>query len=176
VPCDATKALRRFMIEMLLSKGYVTTISDRDYKRVSKLKWYAHEKRRADGSLKNVYAQCTYRHHGAVKILLLHRFILGVTDPSVEVDHKDHDGLRNCRSNLRRSTGQQNKQHSRTRTDNTSGFKGVYWNTKMEIWEACIKVNGKNKWLGAYLDKKYAALAYDRAARKQFGKFAVTNY
>jgi uncharacterized membrane protein YiaA len=46
----------------------------------------------------------------------------------------------------------------------------------MEIWEACIKVNGKNKWLGAYLDKKYAALAYDRAARKQFGKFAVTNY
>ena len=40
--------------------------------------------------------------------ILMHRVILGVTDPLVEVDHRDNDGLNNRRFNLRACTHQQN--------------------------------------------------------------------
>jgi AP2 domain len=163
------------VIRIKLSKGYTAVISNTDAKRVRKLKWYAHEKKRADGTTKNVYAQSTIREHGKVKIVLLHRFVLGINNPKIEVDHIDHVGLHNYRSNLRAVTGQQNRQHSRRRIDNTSGYKGVYFNAKTKKWEACIKVHGKNKWLGAFNKKPSAAKAYDKSATENFGKFAVTN-
>lgn len=40
--------------------------------------------------------------------ILMHRIILGVTDPDLEVDHRDNDGLNNQRGNLRTCTHQEN--------------------------------------------------------------------
>jgi hypothetical protein len=104
-----------------LSNGYTARVSDKDFKRVSKLNWCAKVKRRKDGMIKNVYASHTV--HLENKMLLMHRYILSITDPRVEVDHKDHNGLHNERRNIRAVTGQQNKRYARRRVDNTSGFK-----------------------------------------------------
>lgn len=39
---------------------------------------------------------------------MMHRWIMGVTDPEIEVDHRDNDGLNNQRYNLRPCTHLQN--------------------------------------------------------------------
>jgi hypothetical protein len=39
---------------------------------------------------------------------MIHRCILGITDPEIEVDHRDNNGLNNVRSNLRTCTHQEN--------------------------------------------------------------------
>lgn len=48
---------------------------------------------------------------GRRKKIYMHRWLLGVTDPSVFVDHQDHDGLNNRRSNLRQVDIVQNNQN-----------------------------------------------------------------
>lgn len=55
----------------------------------------------------------------------LARFILSVTDSALQVDHRDGNGLNNCRQNLRPCTQSQNQHNARLRSDNTTGHKGV---------------------------------------------------
>jgi hypothetical protein len=61
------------------------------------------------------------------------------------------------------------------RRNNTSGFRGVCWIKRQRCWRACIYVNPKYVYLGYYSDKKDAARAYNRAARKYFGPRAYQN-
>jgi hypothetical protein len=44
------------------------------------------------------------------------------------------------------------------------------------MWRAAIKADGKRISLGYYKRQEDAALAYDAAAIKHFGPFAVTNF
>jgi hypothetical protein len=39
---------------------------------------------------------------------------------------------------------------------------GVYFNAKMGLWVAQIKLVGERKYLGTFREEKDAALAYDR--------------
>lgn len=57
----------------------------------------------------------------------MHRFILGIADPRVQVDHDDRDGLNNQRYNLRTCTNAQNQVNKpKVRLSDTSRYKGVY--------------------------------------------------
>jgi len=60
--------------------------------------------------------------------------------------------------------------------DNTSGYKGVVRQKDCNRWRAQIKVNGKCKHLGLFVNIKDAARAYDEAAEKYFGEFAHKNF
>ena len=159
-----------------LTRGYVALVSDKDYKRVSQLKWCASENF-VNGKLWNVYAVRGFRVNGKCKTHLMHRFILGIEYSKVPaVDHyPDSSGLNNQRSNLRLATSTENHQNSKLRSDSTSGYKGATWDTAHHKWLANIKVNHKQMFLGYFTTPKEAALAYDKAARKHFGKFARTN-
>ena len=67
--------------------------------------WVAH---RARGKAQKWYVQTkTWTEFGA-RTVMMHRLILGLTDPEIEADHRDNDGLNNQRYNLRRCTHLEN--------------------------------------------------------------------
>src|ERR1035437_5083095 len=112
-----------------LSQGYAAMVSDRDYSRLSKIKWHATIIRRKDGSISSVYAGHTHPKH-----CWMHRVIRGIIDPKIQVDHKDHNGLNNQRRNLRVANSIKNQYNAEIRSDNTSGFKGVSWQKDAQKW------------------------------------------
>ena len=93
--------------------------------------------------------------------------------PDAEVDHRDRNGLNNRRSNLRLATDLQ-QAANRTTPTNAAGFRGVAVRGKR--FEARINVNKKYVSLGRFASAELAARAYDKAAFKQFGEFAVLNF
>jgi hypothetical protein len=159
-----------------LTKGYVAQVDDKDSERVCQHKWRALVHRREDGSIKNVYAVRTVYSVGKRHTQQLHRFILGVTDSEIQVDHSpDHSGLNCTRENLRLATNAENSRNQRLRIDNTSGIKGVTWHKARKKWQAQINVNGKKKYLGLFASKNDATQSHDSAAKQYFGAFALTN-
>ena len=72
-----------------LTKGYFAVVDDEDFERVNKFKWHAAVKKRDDGSIYAVYAILGR----APTAVALHRFVLHVVDPNIEVDHKDDNGM-----------------------------------------------------------------------------------
>lgn len=102
----------------------------------------------------------------------MHRVILGVTDPTVYVDHINHDGLDNRRSNLRLATPGQSTANRRIRTDGR--YIGV--SPTRHGWVARIKKNGNTITIGDYPTAHEAAVARDAAAIRLFGDFACLNF
>ncbi len=87
-------------------------------------------------------------------------------------DHRDHDGLNNCRSNIRLCTLRQNQWNRRKEKDLTSRYKGVCWEKQTNKWRATIIYNGKQITLGRFISEYQAHLAYCEAAKLLFGEFA----
>ena len=158
-----------------LTKGYVALVDDADYERVSQFKWHANIVLNKDGSIQTVYARRAKSQTHSSQYL--NCFLLGITDKRVQIDHRDRNTLNYQRHNLRVSTPQQNCMNKGRRSDNKSGFKGVYWAARN--WRAAIGGNSGNmksrKNLGRFTSKIAAAQAYDAAAIEMFGEFAVTN-
>ena len=105
----------------------------------------------------------------------MHREILGLRyGDGKQVDHIDGNGLNNQKSNVRICTRSQNA-FNRKLVSSNSGRKGVTWHKTVGMWEAQIRKDGKNIYLGCFQDKENAATAYDIAAEKMFGEFALLN-
>ena len=94
--------------------------------------------------------------------------------PEAKVDHRDHNGLNNRWDNLRDASQRQNMQHTRLRSNNTSGYKGVAWDSNRKKWQVHISINGKNTSLGRFDIKEEAIEVYRKAAERHFGEFALT--
>ncbi len=153
-----------------LTNGYSAKVNDRDYDWLLQWKWYAKV------SDNNVYAARTITGEGGKRITIrMHRFIMKVTDPSVDIDHEDGDGLNNQRENLRPCTRQQNTMNSGSRKGAISKFKGVSWHHTKKRWFSQIGVSGKNKNLGYFDNEEDAARAYNTIARNLHGEYARYN-
>lgn len=147
--------------------GRIALIDDEDYELIISYNWriryFQTSGPYADGAPKGA-------GRGAKRILM-HILIMGVPG----IDHKNHDGLDNRRSNLRLANHVQNAQNQRRHRDGSSQYKGVRlrsWGT----WQARIRVEGRNKTLGSFASEEEAARAYDAAARKAFGEYAFLNF
>jgi hypothetical protein len=112
---------------------------------------------------------------GRTIMVRMHRVICGVPN-GVMVDHKDRNGLNNCRANLREDNGTGNARNVGIRSDNKSGFKGVSFKAREQKWSASISVNGRIRNIGRYATAEAAARAYDEQARNHFGEFAFLNF
>lgn len=100
---------------------------------------------------------------------------MGVTAPEIDVDHEDHNGLNCQRRNLRKCVRGENN-GNRAKTRGSSQYKGVAWDSDRKQWRALIVIHGRAKHLGRFHVERDAALAYDAAARENFGEFARCNF
>ena len=87
------------------------------------------------------------------KLFPIHRFVLGLTDGTLHVDHINHDTLDNRTINLRAVSPRMNAWNRR---DNKSGFPGVSWNKETKKWRAQLNLNGKQTHLGYFSSKEEA--------------------
>lgn len=157
-----------------LTQGYEAVIDASDVPFVQGHNWFARKAWKRNGELRTVYAmRNSARERGRQRTIMMHKVLLGV-ERSVEVDLRDGDGLNNRRGNLRPATRAQNQHNRRLGVDNTSGFKGVYWDRNAQRWRAQICASGHQKHLGCFDSREAAASAYASASAKLHGEFGRT--
>jgi hypothetical protein len=155
--------------EIQLPNGSIVTVDDEDYPMVASFKWHSEQGRNTEYAVRSAKNSM-----GRDTSIRMHRQILQVRRGEI-IDHIDHNGLNNCKSNLRVCTNQENVSHQRKRKGASSQYKGVTWNKQKQKWQAQIKVNYKNINLGLFETEADAALAFNQAAIHHFGEFAVLN-
>lgn len=106
------------------------------------------------------------------KLIKLHRYIMGVTDRNIQVDHKDRNKKDNRKSNLRTCINAENECNRDTPKNNKSGFRGVFFNKDKDKWQ--VKV--RNKFLGYFNSYDEAVNARLNAEKEEFGEFAPSLY
>jgi hypothetical protein len=151
-----------------LTQGKFATIDEGDFAYLNQWKW--HFSRGYARRSINVERFTGGAHH--TKTVSMHRQLLG--DESSQIDHANHDGLDNRRSNLRPCSRTQNQQNRKVHYNKR--FKGVNWHKQIGAWQVSIRVDKKLKHIGYYGDEIYAAKVYNKMALKYFGEFARLNH
>jgi hypothetical protein len=163
------------MKKVPLTQGYFALVDDEDYEKVIKYKWFIDNRK----FRKTIYARTTIHHKdkSKVKRIAMHRMIMKVTNPKIKVDHRNHNGLDNQKHNLRKATHKENMRNQSPRRNKLSLYKGVsVKQIKSGIrYVATITKNNKRLHIGTFEDEIECALAYNKNAKKLFGKFAYQN-
>lgn len=148
------------------SKGIEFYFDKEDFEKVSQYTWY----------LSNRGAIETHNHKNNYKLLKLHRLMKNIVNPKEIIDHINHNTLDNRKENLRVCDSRENSYNQTiTRSNNTSGYKGVTWDKTLKKWIAYIHVNYKKLHIGCFENKEDAARAYNEKALFYFGEFAFLN-
>jgi len=158
-----------------LTQGKKTKVDDEDFAYLNRLKWFY----KKDGYASRGIWDSERKVRGTMR---MHTLILGKVPDGLQVDHINRDTLDNRRGNLRLCTVSQNAQNRKVFRTSKSGLKGVvdmryskqYANAK-KCWRAMITLNRKRKFLGYFHTKEDAAIAYNNAAKRMYGEFAVLN-
>lgn len=118
--------------------------------------------------------------YGVIKIdgtdHLIHRlawFYMTGSEPSAEIDHENTRRLDNAFDNLREATRAQNVANTGMRSNNTTGFKGVF-KTKSGRFKSQIKRNRNSDYLGTFDTPEEAHAAFAKRAVEASGSFART--
>jgi hypothetical protein len=156
------------MKQIALTQGQFAKVDDADYDFLNKYKWTL--SRSYHGGTSYAKKNITLVN-GKQKCVQMHRMILA-TKSGLEIDHIDGDGLNNQRSNLRICTHADNMKNRGINKDNTSGFKGVYWNKEKKKWRAYISCDKKWIYLGSFSKKEDAYKSYCDACIKYHGEFS----
>ncbi len=139
-------------------------VDDRDYASLSHFTW----RLSPEG-----YVRRSVERRGKQTDFLLHRDIMGLTrGDGLEVDHINGDPLDNRRDNLRITTRAQNGQNRRLNRNNTSGHRGVNFDTRAGRWRASATVAGRYHHIGHFDTQNEAAVAA-REFRQEYMPFAV---
>ncbi len=106
------------------------------------------------------YLQIWYEGRGQSAHRLIMRYVLGrELEKDEVVNHKNHVVFDNSLSNIEIVTHTQNMQFRQRQSNNNSGHMGVHFDKNRGKWRATIKINGKQKHLGSFVDKEDAIIA-----------------
>ena len=148
-------------------------VDDDDYELVSKYRWCIAFTR---GSFYAV--NTTYVNRKPINIKM-HRLIMGLLDnPKILIDHKDNNGLNNCRSNLRITDQAKNACNTKFTSKSNSGFRGVYKYNKENMnrmYGVYVRHERKRIFGGYFSEPIEAAKKYNELALKYHGEFAKLN-
>ncbi len=103
---------------------------------------------------------------------LMHRFLYetihGFIPEGMQIDHIDGDGLNNQLSNLRLITNRMNAHNRKIQREGktVSGYIGVTWHPKKNLWQARIRIGNRRPSLGWYHNAFDAHLAYQAALER----------
>lgn len=154
------------MKKIKLTRNKFALVDDVDFNFINSQKWQC-------SSLGYATTHEKGKSHTTRKRIWMHRLIVNAP-LNKQVDHINRNKLDNRKTNLRLATESQNKSNRTVQRNNiNSGLKGVYPNGNK--WRARIQINKVKINLGSFWTKEEAALAYNRAAKIYFGKFARLN-
>jgi hypothetical protein len=149
-----------------LGGGKFAIVDLSDLPRVAGMTW---------SSLKE-YSVSRVEDGDTVRILSMHRHILGLGPEDPDVDHRNGDRSDNRRSNLRIATTSQNAANKGVVAHrSSSGYRGVHA-SRGRSFQSMITHGQKQIYLGTFEDPVTAAKFYDVAARELFGTFARLNF
>lgn len=137
------------MAQLQTSTGESVFIDDSDFEKLSKFKWY----------LSNGYAISNEKRKK------MHRIILDAK-PGEIVDHVDRNKLNNTRSNLRIVSKEENIHNQKKRSNTKNRFKGVFYQKKLNLWQARCRMNHRDYFLGYFASEIAAAYAYNLKAKE----------
>ena len=157
------------MKEIFLTNGLVAFVDDDDYDSVACWGWHARPGKNT------TYAYRAVKIKGKQKNILLHRMIMGHPEGK-NVDHINGNGLDCQKGNLRLATGRENNANAKGNRNATSKYKGVSWHTKYGKWRAVISDYKPCRHIMMSECEVTCAKAYDEAARKAFGEYAMLNF
>ena len=151
------------IVRIPLSRGLFATVDLADLDAVAPYAWFAH------GPDSRPYAM-TQRDGRKV---FMHTLLMK-PGPSLMVDHIDRDGLMNRRCNMRVATKSENCRNAVSNVGGTP-FKGVAFHRHSGLYHAVIRHEGRQVSLQYHRTPELAAAAYDVAAERLHGAFALTN-
>ena len=108
------------------------------------------------------------------KTIIFHRIIMGTNDSKIQVDHINGNTLDNRKQNLRICSNQENSFNKNKNSNNSSGYKGVYFDKERNKWRSAIQFNGKSiKSPKRYDTPEEAYEWYVQKSNELFGDFSV---
>jgi hypothetical protein len=155
-------------VSIQLTQGQVAVVDDEDAD-LAEIGWHAHKGNRTFYATRHVFKSDGTRTTQDLHLIVAARIGL---DPTLEVDHKDRNGLNCIRSNLRSATRSQNGANRAMRSDNTSGVKGVAFHKATGKWQADVRSGGKKHYLGLFVDIHDAEAAVKAFREKVHGEYA----
>lgn len=152
--------LRLSAVHMLASDGEYLTIDPEVYPLLSQYTWTLGRSGYYEARIHN-------------RLWQLHRKVLNMfgvfVHPLKVTDHISRDKRINLLSNLRVVGKMENAQNRHAPQSNTSGRKGVYWDTARNKWHAQIVIDKKVKALGRFDSFDDACAARTEAERQHGG-------
>ena len=106
------------------------------------------------------------------KFISMHRIIF--ENPEGHIDHINHRPNDNRKRNLRIVTREQNQANTKLRIDNTSGVKGVYFDSRINKWVASLQENNVHHVKN--FNKKTDAINYQKFLEEKYqGDYSYSN-
>jgi hypothetical protein len=116
------------------------------------------------------YLSLNYKNHTYTVHRLIFLYHHGYLPPIL--DHIDGNPMNNRIENLRPATKNQNGYNMKIRSNNTTGYKGVYWRNREQRYLAACSVEGKKIELGYFKILEDAVKAVKEFREKHHGEFA----
>lgn len=151
---------------LVLRNGDLVKIDEEDYENFSKSNWF----------LSGNYVLRYLKSDDGLILQRMHRLVVGAKMSDLVVDHINGDTLDNRRCNLRICSPAENAWNRRLNSNNTTGYKGVYFKKSRGMYFARIVKGGKRYASNYYFNKSIAARTYDVLAKKYFGEYAYLNF